>query len=473
MSAARIEWTLPTASLSLSTLTLFRAPPTRSRIWNNMTVGGSASLSRRTVDKLQADTFNASLVDTEVQNAAVRSSLSLGRLSLSQSLEIDENTNLGIPEAYLPLGDSASGAELLTGAPARSVTDQSLRWRMSLDYQQQIIGSTTLTPSLSLSGNSFQSDTSALASSFVGAPSRISFGASLKTDLYGFFPGFAGYERLRHKFSPSFSYEWSPEVEPTDLQRQVFRSRALQPTNGLSVALNQTFEAKRAVSDSAAAQDSSVAQEDSAGSPRQTQQAQIVQLLGIQTSVIQYDFVEADSVGSFLAGFQPTRRSHQISSDFLQGLSVSLDHDLFEDVRHDDGSLDRSFKPHLSQVNFSFSLGSNSALFRLLGLGSAAEGTGQQEEEESTEAEPLPSSGVDEASIIPQVGVGARRAPVQERERGSRILRAFHIHAHIGFVPRCCAAGRQTKRSAFFITNVFVRIICVKGQPRVDAGLLR
>ena len=39
-------------------------------------------------------------------------------------------------------------------------------------------------------------------------------GATLKTDLYGFFPGFAGYERLRHKFSPSFSYEWSPEVEP-------------------------------------------------------------------------------------------------------------------------------------------------------------------------------------------------------------------------------------------------------------------
>ncbi len=418
MSDDRIEWTLPTASLSLSTLTLFRAPPNRAHVWNNMTVGGSASFSRRTVDRLQADTFNASLVDTENQSAAVSTTLSLGNLSLSQSLDVDAATELGVPEAYLLLGDSATRADLLTGAPARSVTDQMLRWRMSLGYQQQLIGSTTLTPSLSLSGNSFQSDTSALASSFVGAPARVSFGASLKTDLYGFFPGFAGYERLRHKFSPSFSYEWSPEVEPTDLQRQVFRSRALQPTNGLSVTLNQTFEAKRATSDSAAAQDSAATPADRAGGPRRTEQAQIVQLLGIRTSVVQYDFVEADSVGSFLSGFETTRLSNQISSDFLQGLSVALDHDLFEDVRRDDGSLDRSFKPHLSQVNFSFSLGSNSGLFRLLGLGSAAEGAGQAEEEEASEEEPLPSSGVDEASIIPRVGAGGRGAPVRERERG-------------------------------------------------------
>ena len=110
MSDDRIEWTLPTASLSLSTLTLFRAPPNRARVWNNMTVGGSASFSRRTVDKLQADTFKASLVDTENQSASVSTMLSLGNLSLSQSLDVDAATELGVPEAYLLLGDSASRA---------------------------------------------------------------------------------------------------------------------------------------------------------------------------------------------------------------------------------------------------------------------------------------------------------------------------------------------------------------------------
>jgi hypothetical protein len=419
LSDDRIEWTLPTANLSLSSMTLFRAPPNRARPWNNMTVGGSASLSRRTVDKLQSDTFDLSKVDTEAQDASVRATLSMGNLSLSQSLEMNANTTLGVPEAYLLLGDSAGSAQLLTGAPARSVTDQNLRWTLSLGYMQQLIGSTTLTPSVSLSGNSFQSDTSTLASSFVGAPSRVSVGASLKTDLYGFFPGFASYAAIRHKISPSLSWDWSPEVKPTELQKQVFRSRALQPTNGLSLTLNQTFEAKKAAPDSAVAQgaggtgaaggQSGSGGGEAASAPR----AEIVQLLGVRTSVIQYDFVEADSVGSFLSGFRTTRLTNEISSDFLQGLSVSVDHDLFEDVRQDDGSLDRSFKPHLAQVNFSFSLGSNSGIFRWLGL------AGQQEAPAAAEEEPAPAAttGVDEASIIPGVEA-VPRGPARRSDTG-------------------------------------------------------
>ena len=421
MSDDRIEWTLPQASLSLSSITLFRAPPNRAKPWNNMTLGGSASFSRRTVDKLQADTFTTSLLDTENRSASLSTTLSLGNLSLSQSVDLDASTEMGIPEAWLMLGDSANPADLVTGAPARSVTDQTLRWRMSVGYQQQLIGSTTLTPSLSLSGNSFQSDTSALASSFIGAPSRVSVGATLKTDLYGFFPGFGGYSAIRHKFSPSFSWDWSPEIKPTELQKQVFRSRALQPTNGLSITLNQTFEAKKAQSDSAGAAAGFEAGSGSASGggeePRRAQQAQIVQLLGIRTSVVQYDFVQADSLGTFLSGFETTRLSNQISSDFLQGLTLSLDHDLFEDVTDDRGVLEkRSFKPHLSSVNFSFSLGSNSGIFRRLGLfgaGAAETPTAQAEPEEAQL--PATVAGTDESSVIPAAAPAQR---VRASERG-------------------------------------------------------
>jgi hypothetical protein len=426
MSDDRIEWTLPAANLSLSTLTLFRAPPNRARAWNNMTVGGSASLNRRTVDRLQPDTFNASRLDTEAQQASVRTTLSMGNLALSQSLEMAENTAFGIPEAYLLLGDSAGRADLVTGAPARSVTDRDLRWSLSLGYMQQLIGSTTLTPSLSLSGNSFQSDTSALASSFVGAPSRVSFGASLKTDLYAFFPAFGSFERIRHKLSPSFSYDWSPETRPTELQEKLFgsRARALKRTSGLLLSLNQTFEAKRAQSDSAAAEQAEAAAGAGGGggpgAPRSLPRAEIVQLLGLRTSVIQYDFVEADSLGSFLAGFQTTRLSNQVSSDFLSGLSLSFDHDLFDDVRTPDGGLDRAFKPHLSQVNLSFSLNNNSGIFRMLGLG------GGQPQEEAQQEEPgeedtqqaLGPAGVDESSIIPGEARGPATPSRDERGGG-------------------------------------------------------
>lgn len=420
MTDDRVEWMLPSANLSLSTMTLFRAPENRAAFWNNMTVGGSAQFQRNTVDRLQTDTFNVSKLDTEAQNGSVRASLSLGRLSFSQSLEMQENTALGIPEALLVRGPGEEGENttyLLTGANLRSVTDQTLRWSSSVSFQQQLIGSTTLTPNLSFSGNMYQSDTSQVAASFVSAPSRISLGASLKTDLYAFFPGFGSYERIRHKFSPSFSYDWSPEVVPTDLQKTVFQgqARALRRTSGLSVTLNQTFEAKRAQTDTAQA--GAERAQASGSTARGAQQAQIVQLLGLRTSVIQYDFVEADTVGSFLAGFETTRLSNQISSDFLSGLSLSLDHDLFEDTQLEGGALDRSFKPHLSQVNLSFSLGSNSGIFRLLGLSGGQDDASDEVDEEALEEEGLQTAGTDESSVIPVAGSAA--APVRRGGGGA------------------------------------------------------
>jgi hypothetical protein len=431
LSDDRVELTLPSANLSLSTITLFRAPANRARLWNNMTWGGSASLNRRKSDRAQGEVFDPSEVDREKTTGSVRSSLSLGNLSFSQNAELQESKELDIPEAYLLLGDSADPAELVTGAPARSITDQTVSWGMSLGYQQQLIGSTTLTPSLTLSGSMFQSDTSALASSFVSAPSRMSFGATLKTDVYGMFPGFSGYERIRHKFSPSFTYAWSPLVEPTELQRQVFRSRVLQPKNGLSVTLNNTIEAKKATPDSAdSSTDDPLAEaaqpSGTPGEPRRLDRPEIVQLLGIRTSVVQYDFVEADSAGSFLAGFQTTRLTNQISSDFLQGLSVSVGHDLFKDSIREDDSLDRKFAPHLSSVNFSFSLSSRSGIFRLLGLG-GGEGEAEQaaEEEEEPEEDPFLGEGItDESSIVPRAGAPRRASPRSSRSSGDRSWQA-------------------------------------------------
>lgn len=441
LSDDRVEWTLPSANLSLSTVTLFRAPPNRAHFWNNMTWGGSASLNRRTLDRLQADTFDVSLVDTENLQGNVSSSLSLGNISFSQSLRMEERTTMDVPDAYLLLGSDAAPADLVTGAPARSVTNQTVGWQVGVNYQQQLIGSTTLTPSLTLSGEMFQSDTSRLASSFVSAPSRMSLGATLKTDLYGFFPGFGGYERLRHKFSPSFTYQWSPEVTPTALQVDVFGSQALRATRTLAVNLNQTFEAKRAEPEEGEAAETAPAPADTAAAPadtaaalagpagqeeegpRRQERPEIVQLLGLRTSVVNYDFVQADSAGIFLAGFSTTRLSNQITSDFLQGLSVSLEHDLWEDTREDGLLVDRRFAPHLSSVNLSFSLTSRSALFRLFGLlGEPGDAPAPEEEEELEEPLDEPF-GAPESSIVP----GARRSPTaprRERPAGDRSWRA-------------------------------------------------
>ncbi|MGD8322085.1 MAG: putative LPS assembly protein LptD, partial [Gemmatimonadota bacterium] len=198
LSDNRVAWTLPSVNLNLSTITLFRAPESRARFYNNMTWSGRAAFNRQTLSREQADTFKIGQADTENRKASVSSNLSIGNLTFSQSLDLDQASALGVPDAYFVQAEGDSAGAVLTGGPARSITDQNLSWSLSLGYLQHLIGSTTITPNVSMSGKAFQSDTSSLASSFISQPSRVSVGATLKTDIYGFFPGFGPYQRIRH-----------------------------------------------------------------------------------------------------------------------------------------------------------------------------------------------------------------------------------------------------------------------------------
>ena len=409
LSDDRVEWLLPSANLSLSPITLFRAPSSEAGVFNNMTWSGSAGLRRNSYDRAQADTFDIASIDNGTVAGNVRSTLNVGNLSFTQSADLTRDTDFDIPEAYLLLGDSADAGDLVIGAPARNVSEETLGWSLGLGYQQRLIGSTTLTPRLSMNGRFFRSDTSSLAQSFVAAPHRVSFGAQLKTDMYGFYPGVGPFEAIRHKFSPSFDYSWSPETTPNDLQRQVFNSRALQPQNVISVSLTQTWEAKRRVDESADTAGLLPIEPDSLAAdslrldpytgapggpargpadprllarggeegPRRLQQNPAVTLLAWRTSVIRYDFVQADSAGSSLLGFETTRLQNQFTSDYLRGLSISMDHELWIDDDDGAGAVTRRFDPHLSNLNLGFSLGSRSSIFRwLAGLAGGGDGAG-------------------------------------------------------------------------------------------------
>ncbi len=440
LSDDRTEWTLPSANLSLSTITLFPASSTRGRFYNNMTWSGSANLTRRTVDKVQPTEFEFSGANTANMTSAARSSLSLGSFSFAQSVKLTERTTMGVPDALLMLGDSASPMDLIIGSPATDIAQADLTWNASLDYQKQIIGSTTFTPRLSISGSMERADTSLLARNFVSAPMRVSFGATLKGDLYGIRNNVLGFEAIRHKISPSITWDWSPESAPTQLQRDVFGVRALQPKNAVAVTINQTWEAKRkpeepdstvAAADTIAVADSIMAAAveraeadsaslvaDTASGPAQLVTSPPISLLALRTSVVRYDFVQADSIGSFLSGFETTRLSNQISSDYLRGLSISVDHELFDETPAE-GEAPRVFAPHLAQVNFSFALSSNSQIFRWLGfLGTDEEESpaDQQDDEELQDVDPFEAMGpTDESSIVP----GGRREPRAPRAQGS------------------------------------------------------
>ena len=430
LSDDRVEMTLPSAQVNLSSITLFRAPSARASWYNNLTWSGGARAERRTVDRTPqpGETLSAAIADIENVSGGVRSSISLGNLSWSQSVNVDRASVFQVPldRASSPqiLGTTPSGRTLVAPAVEESagtlgdITQTNRTWQSSLSYQQTLIGSTTLTPSLSLSGNARRSDTINVARDrFVSAPTRLSFGATLKSDMFGFFAGVWPFEAIRHKVTPALNFSYAPELSSTPLQARVFGRQAIQPRKEFTLSLNQTFEAKRRPAEGDTVQAPSrtatpAATEGglSVAGPSRAPRPDIVTLLGLNTTAVQYDFVEADSLGGLLFGFLTTRINNRISSDFLRGLTISMSHDLFADttivLASGERRPERRFAPHLADLNFGFSLDSRSALFRGFGLFGGDEPAEEPEpptpEEEVEDPFELGTARGNEASVIPR-----------------------------------------------------------------------
>ncbi len=381
LSDDRVEMTLPTANLSLSTMTLFPAAPNRARFYNNATVSAAARLARSVRDQPVPDPtseepFTLNLADSENLRFGVSSTLSAGAFSINQNVDLNRDTRFDIPTTFfdpeMPAQRAGIGSvadlqrSIVYPHAAAETTDfgaDNLTWTTSINYQHTLVGSTTITPQLSLSGRSIRSDTSTVeGGGFVSAPNRASLGVQLKSDLYGFYMG----GRMRHKISPSVDFAYTPEATPSPLQIATFGDRAIQPKNELRLGLTQTFEMKveDENADSTATQPAAA---DPSGGPRRLPQARTVTILALRSSAVTYDFEQATRLGHFTRGFADNLRiSHQISSDYLRGLTLSMEHFLFDDAGLDPSGGARPFEFYLSNVNLGFSMGSETALFRWL-----------------------------------------------------------------------------------------------------------
>jgi len=451
----RVETNFPQANLSLRTITLLQASPSEASWYNNMAIGGNVRFDARTTDRAQEPgVFVPGQEDQTTLTGSASTSLTLGGFNLSPSLSLDQGTRSGVPFDSLPffadlLADqggraltSREGMAALHGgsfANAMSgdlvdVTRTSLDWSVGAGYQQTLVSSTTLTPRVSLSGSWLRSDTVAVAQDFVASPTRLSFGAQLRGDLYGFFPGFAAFEQIRHKVSPSLSYDYAPSTDPTELQNRVFGASARRAQNVLALTLNQTFEAKRRPESDAEGEDGDSAttmESERRGATtdllggdgeelRRVEQGEVVSLLALRTTALRYDFVQADSLGRFIDGFTTTTVSNTLSSDVLSGFTVQMQHDLFD---REEGGGGRTFAPKLTRLNFGFRLDNNSPvanLFGLLGEGDTRT-QAQRDSADASDAERAMSgedegsfAGGSEATIIPNADEVAGR-----RDRGS------------------------------------------------------
>ena len=380
------DLTLPQVQATFTPVTLFRAPRNRAGPFNNITLSGSTGYSRVARFKEEND-------DQVTTRANAASSLRIGSFGVSGNANYDE-------QVTKPYNDS-------TGVNDPSFGRTRIDYGGSADYQVNLVGSTTLRPTISIQGSTFSSlDTD---NQYISAPTRLRLGATLSSDVYGFLPGFGPFQRIRHKVSPRFNYSYSPAVETADSLLQIpgFPASNSMAQSRLSISLNQTFEAKlredielepeeqallegrdlvadsiqavadsvaRVAADSAAASappaDSTGAVVDSTavdslavrGTPRRPtpppRQRNVV-LLGVNSSPLDFDFAQTGQPALTTDSW-----SHRINSDLLRGLSLNLTMDLFETL---DG--ERKFAPILSAVTGDFTFSSARGLGGLFGLG--------------------------------------------------------------------------------------------------------
>lgn len=412
LSGERTEMTLPSVNLSFSPVNLFPAPRSRQGLFNNITLSGSGSFTRRSTS-VDPGTDNSST------SAGARAGLTLRRLSLSGSLDYQDQT---------VVREDSLGTDLPGVGSGR------LGWVAGVDYQVDLLGSTTLRPTASLQGAFARSDTVDLG--MVAGPTRASFGATLSTDVFGFYPGFASFSRVRHKFSPNLVWQYTPAAT-VDSTTAVLFPGEIRKRNTLTLRFNQTFEAKlksREPEPGAAAADTVVpvaaeelpglpgdsvalgtgpvggAQDADAvfadrGAPTRRQVDRAITLLAIQTDALTFDFAQDEPGSSTLV---TDKLGNRLSSDLLRGFQLSTRHDLFEGT-----GADRKFKPFLESLVLSFSLRSGTGLGDLFGVG------GDSGDRSRRDLEAEAPQNVDSRYRLREFQDAYRRDPFEEREGGA------------------------------------------------------
>ncbi|MBB4634591.1 putative LPS assembly protein LptD [Longimicrobium terrae] len=411
-----------TFNISPQTITLFPAGEGGARWYNDgaLTLGTDLQYDQSVRD----EGFARRLADEWNAGASLTSSIRFGSVGVGGGIRYASQNR----DPLLPIDSTALSPDVNTTAlgyvPGQA--RQTLDVNASTSYEFRLMGNTRLSPSISVSQNFLsRSDTAsglprpgsstprpnpfeqAALGSFVGAAPRVNFGAALQTELFGFFPGVAGYSAIRHHIRPGASYVYSPAVRQTARQEAVFGAQGGAEQNQISFNLDQTFEAKvrrpvRSARDEeiaragrgnaqntndlnpglaeAAAPGDSTAAVDSAGGPSSggdaPDQDRKITLLAINTGAVAYSFVPTDIYGR---RFQTDDLSNTLRSDLFGGFQVSLSHDLFrERVVQDDGALTPrsergTFAPFLTSLQTSVSFGANSALFRWMGFARASE----------------------------------------------------------------------------------------------------
>jgi hypothetical protein len=164
---------------------------------------------------------------------------------------------------------------------------------------------------------------------------RLTYGISASPTVFGLWPGFGPFRRLRHSVSPTLSYTMAPRASiPRAYLAAVGETHqrylGTLPQSAISLGLSQNLEAKLRAPD------------DTSGAD-----ARKLKLLSMQFSSLSYDFERARAAGRRLAGLTTESFSTRATSDLLPGMDFALDYSLFRGSTLTDTA---EFTPFLTRV---------------------------------------------------------------------------------------------------------------------------
>jgi hypothetical protein len=182
---------------------------------------------------------------------------------------------------------------------------------------------------------------------YVHQSKRITAGVNASPTLFGFFPGFGPFSRIRHSITPSLSFNWAPSGDVSDEYLiAIGRTRKGYLGNleqrSVTFGLNQNFQAKaRSKNDS---------------SP---DAATKIDLLSINSTPLTYDFVRASQFAEThggrrgTAGLTTETWGYSLRSDLLPGFDFSSNYSLFAGSTLSDTA---KFSPYLTSVSAAFNI---------------------------------------------------------------------------------------------------------------------
>jgi hypothetical protein len=273
------------------------------------------------------------LPDSRTMSTSFDTPITIFGFNWQNSIRIEDQVDEA-PRLIQLVGDDPSAPR--TPFLFRDWYSTDIDWQTSFSLPNFLPGRWNVTPSVSLAnvaGGPFAIRNRLSGGEWVYQTKRPSFSLNVGPTVYGLFPGFGGFARIRHAIQPSLTYSYAPSAEVSDeylAARNLTRegSNIGLAQNQLGLSINQTFEAKRRSTD-----------------PNDPDGGEKLKLLSLTFSALNYDFELARKTGR--SGLTTNAFSYSARSDLLPGLNVRVRYDLFEGVP---GSDTARFSPFLSSI---------------------------------------------------------------------------------------------------------------------------